>query len=103
MLFMNTANQKSELKYYEIVDLVKNNEVSEFELNLYTGELKYILRKEPKTVQKYTCASADIFYPVNSGKSLEKSGKNKNSGGIYPGKRLLFRSPKTHRPQTVRK
>ena len=76
MLFMNTANQKSELKYYEIVDLVKNNEVSEFELNLYTGELKYILRKEPKTVQKYTCASAEIFYNDLNEFVLEHNEKN---------------------------
>ena len=53
----NTA----ETKYYEIVSLVKENEISEFELNLYSGEIKYVLRKDGKTY-RYTMADASIFY-----------------------------------------
>ena len=47
--------------YYDIVELVNNNEVSEYQLNLYTGELKYRLRSDGKEY-KYTVASAEIFY-----------------------------------------
>ncbi len=53
----NTA----ETKYYEIVNLVKDNEISEFELNLYSGEIKYVLREDGKTY-RYTVADASIFY-----------------------------------------
>ncbi len=53
----NTA----ETKYYEIVSLVKENEISEFELNLYSGEIKYVLREDGKTY-RYTVADASIFY-----------------------------------------
>ena len=50
-------------KYYEIVDMVKNNKVSEFTLNLYNGELTYKERgdSDGKT-KRYTVASPDIFY-----------------------------------------
>ena len=51
-----------ETKYYEIVSLVKDNEISEFELNLYSGELKYVKRDEPKKTYRYTVADASIFY-----------------------------------------
>lgn len=54
----NSSKQKT---YYDIVELIKNNEVSEYQLNLYTGELKYKLRSDGKTY-KYTVAAADIFY-----------------------------------------
>ncbi len=53
----NTA----ETKYYEIINLVKENEISEFELNLYSGEIKYVLREDGKTY-RYTVADASIFY-----------------------------------------
>ena len=53
----NTA----ETKYYEIVNLVKENEISEFQLNLYSGEIKYVLRENGKTY-RYTVADASIFY-----------------------------------------
>ena len=32
---------KAETKYYEIVELITTNQVSEYELNLYSGELSY--------------------------------------------------------------
>ena len=48
-------------KYYEIVNLVKQNEISEFELNLYNGNLSYTLRKDGKKYN-YTVADPSIFY-----------------------------------------
>ena len=35
------SKNEAEKKYYEIVQLVRNNKVSEFELNLYSGQLTY--------------------------------------------------------------
>ena len=47
-------------QYYDIVHKVRNNEVSEYELNLYSGELRYVLRSDGKTYH-YTVASAELF------------------------------------------
>ena len=62
-----------EMKYSEIVSMVKNNEISEFELNLYSGELTYIKREEAELkgtkkakVYRYKVADPEIFiYDVN--------------------------------------
>ena len=56
-LTKNTA----ELKYSEIVSMVKENEISEFSLNLYSGELEYTKRDDGKTY-RYTLADPSIFY-----------------------------------------
>lgn len=50
-----------ETKYYEIVDMVKDNEISEFQLNLYSGELVYTKRDDGKKY-RYTVADPSIFY-----------------------------------------
>lgn len=47
-------------KYYEIVDLIKSNGVSEYSLNLYSGELRYVLRADGKTYT-YSVASPSLF------------------------------------------
>jgi len=56
-LTKNTA----EVKYSEIVSLVKSNGVSEYELNLYNGELTYKKRADNKTY-RYRVADPSIFY-----------------------------------------
>ncbi|MGI6280181.1 MAG: ATP-dependent metallopeptidase FtsH/Yme1/Tma family protein, partial [Acutalibacteraceae bacterium] len=50
-----------EIKYSEIVKMVKNNEISEYKLNLYSGELTYKKRADGKTYH-YTVADPNIFY-----------------------------------------
>ena len=50
-----------ETKYYEIVDMVKSNQISEFELNLYSGDLVYTKRDDGKKYH-YTVADPSIFY-----------------------------------------
>ncbi len=50
-----------ETKYYEIVNMVKDNEISEFQLNLYSGELVYTKRDDGKKY-RYTVADPSIFY-----------------------------------------
>ncbi|MEE1005761.1 MAG: ATP-dependent zinc metalloprotease FtsH [Acutalibacteraceae bacterium] len=49
-----------ETKYYEIVDMVKSNQISEFELNLYSGDLVYTKRDDGKKYH-YTVADPYIF------------------------------------------
>jgi len=51
----------AETKYYQIVDLIKENEVSEYQLNLYSGELIYTRRDDGKKY-RYTVADSSIFY-----------------------------------------
>ena len=55
-LYRNT----DDTKYYEIIDMLKNNEISEYTLNLYSGELKYTKRSDGK-VYPYTVAAPSIF------------------------------------------
>ncbi len=52
----NTA----EKKYYEIVEMIKSNEVSEYELNLYSGQLTYTSRADGRQY-RYTVADSSLF------------------------------------------
>ena len=56
-----SGKQTAQTKYYEVVDLIVTNQVSAYELNLYSGELRYTKRADGKTY-RYTVASPDIFY-----------------------------------------
>ena len=49
------------LKYYEIVEMFEANQISEYQLNLYSGELVYEKRGEPEKKYRYTVASPTIF------------------------------------------
>ncbi len=51
--------QKTE--YYQIIEKITDNEISEYQLNLYTGDLAYKLRADGKTYH-YTVADASLFY-----------------------------------------
>ncbi len=55
------TKKTAEIKYSEIVQMVKENEVSEFSLNLYSGELEYTKREDGKKY-RYTLADPSIFY-----------------------------------------
>ena len=57
----NLSKNTVQTKYYEVVQKITNNEVSEFELNLYSGDLTYVLRDDGKTY-RYTVADSSIFY-----------------------------------------
>ena len=50
-----------ETKYYEIVELVTENKISEFSLNLHSGQLIYTKRDDGKSY-RYTVADPSIFY-----------------------------------------
>ncbi len=83
------SRQVEEKKYVDIVEMFQNNEVSEYSLNLYSGELKYVLRQDGKTY-RYTVADPALFYNdihsevINNNKLLPKEEKVKydyKSGG----------------------
>ena len=63
LIMSRFAKDTSQKKYYEIVQLVRNNNVSEFNINLYNGQLTYKLRddKDGKTYN-YTVADPSMFY-----------------------------------------
>ena len=55
------ADTTETVKYHEIVELIENNKVSEFKLNLYSGDLTYKLRENGNSY-RYTVADASLFY-----------------------------------------
>ncbi len=56
-----SSEQAEDVDYSSIVEMVRNGDVSEFELNLYNGKLKYTTRDDGKE-HVITVASAEIFY-----------------------------------------
>lgn len=59
VLFGTQAQTK--IKYYQVVQMVYDNEISEFELNLYSGELVYT-KRDDGAKYRYNVADANIFY-----------------------------------------
>ena len=55
------TQRETKEKYSDIKALVMQNEVSDFELNLYSGELVYTKRDDQQTY-RYNVADASIFY-----------------------------------------
>lgn len=60
-VFLRGQAAAKSTKYYEVVNKVLDNQISEYQLNLYTGELLYTLRSDGKSY-KYTVADPGIFY-----------------------------------------
>lgn len=62
IVFVSGLNKNTkQKKYYEIVDMVKDNQISEFELNLYSGEFIYKVRGDD-VKYRFVIADPDIFY-----------------------------------------
>ncbi len=59
--FSYITKDSAEMIYSDVVDMIKANEVSEFNLNLYSGELTYVKREDGKKY-RYTVADPNIFY-----------------------------------------
>jgi len=61
-MISNMNRTTAQKQYYEIVNLVTDNKVSEYKLNLYSGELTYKLRddKDNKTY-RYSVPNASLF------------------------------------------
>ncbi len=60
-VFMSGRSNVRSVKYYEILNKVLNNEVSEYQLNLYNGDLIYTQRSDGKQYE-YEVADPEIFY-----------------------------------------
>lgn len=58
--FANNQNQ-TELKYSEVVNLFKTNQVSEFEIDLTSGTLTYELFSKPDETEEYRVPSVTYF------------------------------------------
>ena len=52
-----TMSKGTQTEYYEIIEMFRKDEISEFSLNLYDGELIYQKREEPDKQFKYNVAS----------------------------------------------
>lgn len=63
ILFMSGQNKQDTVKYSEIVNLFRTNQVSEFELDLSSGNMKYKLRSDKKdaAVKQYTVPNVAYF------------------------------------------
>ncbi len=59
-LLIKTTQPAVETKYYQIVDMIYNNEISDFEVNMYSGELTYTKRADNK-VYNYSLADPYMF------------------------------------------
>ena len=66
-----------ETKYYEIVEMVTENKISEFSLNLHSGQLVYTKRDDGKSY-RYTVADPSIFY--NDVNDFVLKNNSENSG-----------------------
>ncbi len=66
LFFVNqtTKTQTKSKEYSEVVNMIKTYEISEFELNWYSGKLTYKLRSEGTKgkIYTYTVADSSIFY-----------------------------------------
>ena len=61
MMFMANQNKEEELQYSDIVNLFRNNQVAEFELNLNRGILTYELVDEKDKIKEYAVPSVMYF------------------------------------------
>ena len=68
----------AELKYSQIVEMIKSNEVSELELNLYSGELTYKKRDDGKAY-RYTVPNSALFIDDINDDVWEIKEKNKGT------------------------
>ena len=79
---VSIGNRQVEKKtYYDIVEMFYNNEISEYSLNLYSGELKYKLREDGK-VYRYTVAEPNIFLNDVHSKIIENNVIESDPGKI---------------------
>lgn len=81
VMFVRESNQKSkQLQYYEVVELFQENKVSEYSLNLYSGELKYKLRDDnSNTFKKYSVPNISLFQEDIHKSVVENNIKNKDN------------------------
>ncbi len=80
VLMAKTFTKKSEeKKYYQIVQMFYNNEVSEYTLNLYSGELRYKLRDNDNAVYRYSVPNVSLFESDIHESVIKNNIENKDS------------------------
>ena len=75
------SKSTNEKKYYQIVSMVKENKISEFKLNLHSGQLEYKERGSDKTY-RYSVADASIFYNDVNETVMKINEENKGTSKI---------------------
>ncbi len=73
-----SGSNRGSTKYYEIVDMIVNNEISEYNLNLYSGELIYVKRADSQRY-RYTVANPQMFCDDVKEKVLQINQENRDS------------------------
>lgn len=56
----STGSNREQKSYYEIVEMFKNNEIAEYELNLASGELHYI-KRGGEEIYEYSVPNVNLF------------------------------------------
>ena len=59
--YFQTKTPTEKPKYYEIIELFENEEITECTLNLSSGALEYKTKDAPKTVKTYTVPDVELF------------------------------------------
>ena len=79
-VFTRLSKSTEQTEYYEIISLIEQNKISEFELNLYSGDLSYKLRSDEKKIHHYSVANYSIFYEDISDavKEINKNAKTES-------------------------
>lgn len=80
--FANRQNQ-TDLKYSQVVQLFKTDQVKSFEIDLTSGSLTYSTFDDPDTVQKYSVPSVTYFLDDIRESVDEYNEKNPNSAIEY--------------------
>ncbi len=79
VLMVKSFSKKSEeKKYYQIVGMFQNNEVSEYTLNLYSGELRYKMRGDDMSIYRYSVPNVSLFQADIHESVIENNIKNKD-------------------------
>ena len=74
-----------DLKYSQVVNMFKNNEIAEFKLDLSSGNLTYKTFTEPNKEQKYSVPSAGVAYFLDDIRGSVESYNEAN-----PDKQIVF-------------
>lgn len=65
VFFMSTQNKTTDMKYSEIVTLFRTNQVSEYEIDLSSGSLRYKLFKDDDSTPLHTYSVPNVAYFID--------------------------------------
>ncbi len=76
--YFTSSQNTTTVKYYEIVNMFKNNQVTEYSVTLSSGALRYKVKGD-NTEKRYTLPNVEIFLNDVHGYVTEYNEKNPNS------------------------